>query len=290
MINKQAQAVINRIEKATLNPQLNKKKVEIAFRKHYKLLGVDFPKEVIWRDDLVLGFRAAWGAAWDAARDAAWDAAWGAAWDAAWGAAWDAARGAAVINTGLKDTATRKYIVIETEILKALENGLSWYFPMKDKLILIPLPKFSFDKQNRLHSVKKPAVDWKRGKKFYFIHGVRFNKTLWQQVSNPRIHTKTILTLENMEQRMTTLKVHGVERIIDKAKLLNKSKRGNELYLLKDVFSQDAYYLKYSCPSTSRVYVSGIDPEVGKNKDADECQAWKFSLTTKEYTNLKMET
>jgi hypothetical protein len=39
--------------------------------------------------------RAAWGAAWGAARDAAWGAARGATRGAARGAAWDAARGAA---------------------------------------------------------------------------------------------------------------------------------------------------------------------------------------------------
>src|SRR5690606_35820210 len=88
---------------------------------------------------------AAWGAAWGAARDAAWVAAMDAAMDAAMGAARDAARdaawGAGAQNTGLQDDATLKLIAIESKILKALEMGLGFFFPMKDKLILVPVPK-----------------------------------------------------------------------------------------------------------------------------------------------------
>ena len=78
---------------------------------------------------------------------------------------------------------------------------------------------------------------------------------------------------------MAALKFVGLEKLLKTkdAKRLNKSKRGNELYLIKNVFSSDAYYLKYTCPSTGRVYVSGIDPEVGKKKDADLAMAWKFN-------------
>jgi len=67
--------------------------------------------------------RAAWDAAWaaareaawDAAREAAWDAAWAAAgeaaWDAAWAAAW-AAAGAAAWAAAREDFARRVYAVL----------------------------------------------------------------------------------------------------------------------------------------------------------------------------------
>jgi hypothetical protein len=68
---------------------------------------------------------------------------------------------------------------------------------------------------------------------------------------------------------------------------MDSSKRGNELYLIQNVFTRDAYYLKYACPSTGRVYVSGIEPEVGEQGSADLSMAWKFGLTEKEYKELK---
>ncbi|MBC8490348.1 MAG: hypothetical protein H8D45_30395 [Bacteroidetes bacterium] len=100
---------------------------------------------------------------------------------------------------------------------------------------------------------------------------------------------KEILQIKNIEQRMCVLKYNS-EKLLDKAELLDKSERGNELYLVKDIFSEPAYFLKYECPSTGRVYVSGIDPQfVKENQDADTCMAWKHNWSFKEYYKLKIE-
>jgi len=56
-----------------------------------------------------------------------------------------------------------------------------------------------------------------------------------------------------------------------------------ELHRIDNVFSQPAYFLKYSCPSTGRIYVSGIDPQVGKLNDVASALAWKFGLNKNEY-------
>ncbi len=76
-----------------------------------------------------------------------------------------------------------------------------------------------------------------------------------------------------------------------KAKLLDKSQRGNELYLIKGMFEQfpKAYYLRYFDPSTGREYLKGIDPKIGKASEADLAQAWSFSLSKEEYKALKVE-
>ena len=77
-----------------------------------------------------------------------------------------------------------------------------------------------------------------------------------------------------------------------KAKLIDKSKRGNKLYLIENIFSQPAYFLKYSCPSTNRIYVSGVEPQVAKNNpNADYLMAWKLGLTFNDYIEkLNIET
>ena len=90
---------------------------------------------------------------------------------------------------------------------------------------------------------------------------------------------------------MAALKVVGVEKMLKtkNAVLLEKSERKNELYKINDVFEDTAYYLKYSCPSTGRVYVSGVDPEVGFKSDADLAMSWKFGITKEEYLKLEVE-
>ncbi len=266
-INKKAQAVIKRIEVATLHPRFNKKAVEEAFRRQYKLLGVDFPKEVIWKDDLVLGFEfvadAAWGAAWDAARDAAW--------------------GAASINTGLKDVATKKYIAVENETLKALENGLSWYFPMKDKLVLVPIPKFSFDEENRLHSENDAAVDWKGGRKFYFYHGTKVTEKI---IKTPEKLTKKDWSEEeNLEIRRVIQ-----DRIPDFAKKLGakniqKDQFGDLLELdLGSDPEKIARYVKVKDASTLRIYYLRVPPATETAQDA---VAWTFGFDKETYKPKK---
>jgi hypothetical protein len=176
-------------------------------------------------------------------------------------------------------------------LLKLSENvtGCAFY---ENECWLVEHPKtLDRDESGKLHSITGKAIEWRDGVGYYLIHGIRFDEKLWKKVTGKQTRIETILTIENMEQRMVALKLVGVERLFKTAnsKLIDKSKRGNELYLLKDIFQTDAYYLKYSCPSTGRVYASGIDPEVGKLGSADGCMAWKFSMTEAEYQNMKIE-
>ena len=78
---------------------------------------------------------------------------------------------------------------------------------------------------------------------------------------------KDILRISNIEQRMSALKIMGADRLLQEAhaELISKSKRGNELYKIPAsarIFSEDAYFLKYACVSTGRIYVSGVPPQL----------------------------
>lgn len=78
---------------------------------------------------------------------------------------------------------------------------------------------------------------------------------------------KNILALNNIEQRMAALKIMGADRLLQEAhaELVCKSERGNELYKIpkeSGIFSEDAYFLKYACVSTGRIYVSGVPPQL----------------------------
>jgi hypothetical protein len=55
------------------------------------------------------------------------------------------------------------------------------------------------------------------------------------------------------------------------------TERGYELYILP---TRDAvqYYLRYRCPSTGKIYISGVPPAVGITLSIDAAIRWKFGL------------
>jgi len=271
-----------------------------AMREYYAELKVPMPKTVVI-DDLVIGYKEsvdlARDTAWDTARDTAWDttraAAWGAARGAAWDTAWGAAWAAAIQNAGLdKDPKVAKFIALEAKLLQALEAGLGWFFPMQDQLLLVPMPQLKVSDE-RLHSEDGPAVLWRGGLSYHFLHGVRLDEKLWQKITTKKLTGKEALSLENIEQRMVALKLMDPEKMLKSigAKLVNSSLRGNYLYQVPaGVFSITAWFLKYQDPSTGRLYVSGIDPEyAAEHPLADECMAWKFGLEPEQYEQLRVE-
>ena len=177
--------------------------------------------------------------------------------------------------------------------LMDLAEHSNWWIPRANLVYCSEKPiKCEVDERGRLHSLNGMAIEYIDGFGVFAIHGVVFKEELHKKVSSNSMLAKDILQIENMEQRMVALKLRGPEQLLVEleAKKLHASTRGNELYKIENIFSQDAYFLKYACPSTGRVYVSGIDPEVAKTQlDADACMAWKHHLTNEEYGVLEYE-
>jgi hypothetical protein len=160
------------------------------------------------------------------------------------------------------------------------QNGLGYYLPTTDRLILVPEPIIRTDARGRLHSLEQAAVEWPSwGEKFYFIHGVRYDKSIWTEVSRGRLSTTDVLELRNIEQRTAALQLQPPERLLNyaNARLLSRQ-QGYVLYRVDDVFRQPAYSLKYTCPSTGKSYVSGVPPEIGASRSALKAIKWKFHL------------
>jgi hypothetical protein len=162
----------------------------------------------------------------------------------------------------------------------------------KDVAILCSTPKKTKkDDQGRLHSVSEAALQWKDDQNDYFIHGVMFEEDLWEKVTKRELKIKEMLQIQNIEQRHTAIQLYGYNTLIDEidAELMNRSKRGNELYLLNNslIRGRSIKLLKYKCPSTDRIYFSFVPDDM---HFADNAMAWKFNLTPKEYDNLDIET
>ncbi len=170
-----------------------------------------------------------------------------------------------------------------------LRKGIYYFIPENDKALICMLPKkIQLDDQKKFHSLTKPAILWHDNKGKYYIHGVRFSKVLHEKISKRTITPKEILAIKNIEQRYIALKHYGFDKLIDKlpSKLIDKSKRGNELYEIEIDDQLTAKVIKYKCPSTDRVYLSAVPFEMTK---ADESMAWKFGISEQEYQGLKVE-
>ena len=173
-------------------------------------------------------------------------------------------------------------------------ESVNYIWPNKDFVMVCARPtKILRDESGKLHSETRKALEYPDGWWLYIIHGVRFDEELWRKIAYGKITAQEVLGLKNAEQRMVAMKVRGMENFLKElnAKLVDKSERGNELYLVQKVFSQpDAYFVRLTCPSTGRVYMEGIDPEFAKeNPRADACVAWQLGMGELEYAGLTVE-
>ena len=180
-----------------------------------------------------------------------------------------------------------KYLEYCELLMQAKQCGIWYWFDWEDTLYLVPVPIVKLDAESKVHSLTEPAVKWKNGAAFYYIWGVEFEKDLWQQVVNREMKAKDIMNLTNIEQRMTALKIKGNEKVIrELGGVLVDTWEDYRLFEVKDIFSETAYFLEYSCPSTQRIYVSGVDPKIGKKKSSQAAIAWKFNCTPEEYKSI----
>ena len=273
--SKKAQEFLDRLE-ASYRNSFDFDEVSKQMREYYKRLGVEVPKIVC-----IENMEDAYKAVRSAVRSAAWSAARSAAWSAAWSAVY--------FNTVPKNDAAIKYIEVNEPLLKAVESGLGWFFPMQDQLILVPMPKVLLDTNKRAHSEEGKAVEWRDECGYYFLHGVQFEEKLYWKSVRQEMNFKEVMGIKDIDQRWVAMKLLG-DKILDgvEKELLEKSSRGNELWKVKSLFSQhaEAYFLRYSCPSTQRVYFSGIDPEIGKQGKADLAMCWKHGIPVDVYEQL----
>ena len=178
----------------------------------------------------------------------------------------------------------KKKIAILKELIL---SGQGYLFINKKKLWIIPMPEI-YTENKRLHNLKFYACKF-LNKETYWLHGVKFEKKLWEKITQNQISALNILKIENIEQRYVALKTLGAEKILKEldAKLIDgKTEMGNELYQIDNILSKPLKLLKYKCPSTDREYVKFVKPEFIK---ADEAQAWSHNLVLQEYYSLTIQ-
>ena len=147
----------------------------------------------------------------------------------------------------------------------------------------------------RLHNDQRPAVEWENGTGQYYLDGVNFPKDLWSKVVSKEMSLSEIMQIEISDQRTVALKYNPQAIIKEKAKLIHKDDRTNELYLVENSEINTLtnfprmYFVKMTCP-TGRVFIEGVPPEIAEQTlNATDCQAWLCGLVKSDYQSMVME-
>ena len=129
----------------------------------------------------------------------------------------------------------------------------------------------------------------------WYLDGQHLEEDQWKQIVSKAMSFAEIMKIENADIRALALKYNPIAMLKSNAKLIDISKRGNALYLIKDselnsfLAEPEIWFLKMTCP-TGRVFVEGVEPNYArKHQKADMCQANALGLTLSQYKNLSIE-
>ena len=262
-----------------------------------KLSGVSIHSAVHSAVDSAVG--SAVGSAVDSAVDSAvysavpgYTSTWSMAWDYGWCSYYDYFKRVGVVSNDGFDA-----------YLDLLNSGVYEIIFLEGVALACPMPtvihRTEVRGEQRLHAERGYAIEWPDGYGQHYLYGVFFDEKTFKSVT-VRPSAKKVLALKNIDQRMAALRLLGAEKILKgvKAKRIHKSPKGNELYKIPSgQIDDDVYYcLKYSCPSTDRIYVSFVPAvadndypieawrgkKIGESLDADVAMAAKFSFDSKE--------
>lgn len=157
------------------------------------------------------------------------------------------------------------------------------------------------NEQMFMHCIDGPAIRFKDGYELYYLNGVSFSKELFERVTSGEMPYKDIVALQDIDQRTQAMRFGDPVqffRDMDAKELDQEVKTlpdgtpiGYTLYEVppkEKVFTQTAYFMMYTCPSTNKQYMSGV-PKFDTVADA---MAWKQSdewhtVTPEEWKAMK---
>ncbi len=203
-------------------------------------------------------------------------------------------RALTALNSDRVDDDALRYAKTQLNLLDALEAGVGFFFPLDDQLILVPSPAFHLTANRDLHSETTKAIRWADGNGYYFLRGVGFPEKLWRKLVSRSMRFQDIIALRNFGQRTVAIRYSEIRSFLEhnraeKLDTYNKVRPdasivSYELWrIFRSRFITHSHYMVYNCPSTSKLYMSGV-PEHCTTVPA--AMAWKFSTDEKSWKRL----
>lgn len=175
-------------------------------------------------------------------------------------------------------------------------TSVNYFWPNRHFVMVCDRPKaIRRDDQGRLSNDQKMAIEYKDGWGLYALDGVVLDESLWQSIVSQKMTFTEIMRIENADHQAVALKYNPAAIINANANCIDRSERGNELFLIEGTElnqlceEPQMYFLRMQCP-TGRVFVEGVPPKVGnKYRSADHAQAYALGLTFGQYGLLRNE-
>jgi len=164
---------------------------------------------------------------------------------------------------------------------------------MHDKFCLVSdFPEFiRKNNENQPHSEYGPSHRWMDGWELYHLHGIRFEKAMWEKIVKQTMTFGEIMAMENVDQRTVALKYCKPSELFKSTKSIKLdgiTKRGNTLWKMPKeagIFDRDEYFLHYDCASkTGKEYIKCVTTNYPKfGNDADSLMASYRNMTLEQY-------
>ncbi|RCJ20517.1 hypothetical protein A6770_31370 [Nostoc minutum NIES-26] len=128
--------------------------------------------------------------------------------------------------------------------------------------------KLSFDNEYLLHAEGEAAIQFADGYSLYSYHGVTLPEK-YGQLAPQQWESKWLLEEKNAELRRVLIQGIGYSRIIEELQAVELDS-WQEYTLLKinsDIDVEPIYLLKMTCPSTQRIHVLRVPPDIKSAQD-----------------------
>ncbi len=200
-------------------------------------------------------------------------------------------------------TSVAHWARVSVVLRHAYTLGLGWLIPAHKHVILVPLPRMSLGegRTDLLHDdTGRPAVEWTDDTGYYFLHGARFDPTVYKQVINSELSLAQLISLPSVDHRSIALSYLTIGDLVGKAgaRLIDLGARGTALYrlplpwpMLRDRppgYGEFDYFIHMRDAShPDREFIEWVDPSVGLHADAELCQAHAFGISLDDWLSIE---
>ncbi|MBJ7336582.1 hypothetical protein [Mycolicibacterium sp.] len=187
----------------------------------------------------------------------------------------------------------------------ALDAGLGWLVPVRGDLLLVPMPELrtAEGRTDVLHDDSgQPAIEWPDGTGDYYLDGTEFDRRLYFKVIRSELLIQQIAALPLADQRSIALTYLSFDRLVldSDAELLDVGSKGTRLYRLELPFrirsdrvagygAHDYFIHMRDASHPEREFIEWVDPQIGRLRNAELCQANAFGISLAEWLSIEQE-
>jgi hypothetical protein len=188
-------------------------------------------------------------------------------------------------------------------IEEACRHGLGWLLAVRGAALIVPTPlmRFADERRRVLHDdTGEMAIEWLDGSGQYILHGTEFDKPVYDRVIGHQLSIHDIAALGNIDQRAIALRYLTFEQLVvdSGAELLDTGAKGTSLYrlplplrMIEDRVQGNFDYFIHMRDASypEREFIEWVDPRVGRQRNAELCQAHAFGISLEQWLAIEQE-